>query len=193
LDSQNSPRPELGGSHHLPPYNILYVTPRHPHPNGFLSRDSQGGVLKLYRFGLLGLCEFIPLCSYLQLGWGLKKTCSSPWELFNGVYHSTCTHQGRVNSRLLVVGSQTASLTHGPSFCHNLCCICPNGSCEAIFDIYTSIVFRGHEERFKARCFDPCNRALKFRESRRTPKSPFREFECRLHTLLKVGLRHKKS
>jgi len=35
LDSQDSPRPRLGGSHHLPLYNILCVSPRGPHPNGF--------------------------------------------------------------------------------------------------------------------------------------------------------------
>jgi hypothetical protein len=69
------------------------------------------------------------------LGWGLKQTCSSRRELSNGVPHFTYTHRGWVDSWLLVVGSQTASLTPGLSFCHNLCCICPNGSCEPIFDI----------------------------------------------------------
>jgi len=98
------------------------------------------------------------------------------------VSHSTCTHQGWVDSWLLVVES--------PSFCHNLCCKCPNGSCEAIFDIYISIAFQWHEERVKARCFDPCNQTLKFWESRRTPKSSFRECECHPHTLPKVGLQH---
>ncbi len=34
-DIQDSPRPRLGGSHHLPPYSILYTSPRSPHPNGF--------------------------------------------------------------------------------------------------------------------------------------------------------------
>ncbi len=51
-NSFDSPRPGLGGSHHLPPYSILCVCPRHLHRNGFLSRDSQGGVPKLSRFGL---------------------------------------------------------------------------------------------------------------------------------------------
>jgi len=122
------------------------------------------------------------------IGMRSKQTCSSPWELSNNVLHSTCTHQGRVDSRLLVVGSQIASLIPGLSFYHNLCCRCPNGSCKAIFDIYTSIVFQWHEERLKGRCFDPCNWALKFRESRRTPKSPFQECKCHPHTLSKVGL-----
>ncbi len=104
--------------------------------------------------------------------------------------HSTCTHYGRVDSWLLVVGSQIASLTPGLYFCHNLCYRCPNGSCEAIFNIYTLIIFQCHEERLKARCFDPCNRTLKFWESSRTLKSPFRECECHPHTFRKVRLRH---
>jgi hypothetical protein len=131
-DSLDSPRPGLWGSHHLPPYSILYVYPWHLHPNGFLSHDSQGGVLKLSRFRPVRLWEFINLSSDLQLGWGLKQTCSSLQELSNGVLHSTCTHWGWVDSWLLMIGSQTVSLTPGLSFDHNLCCRCPNGSCEAI-------------------------------------------------------------
>jgi hypothetical protein len=189
MDSLDSPRPGLGGSHHLPSYNILCVCPRHLHPNGFLSRDSQREVPKLSRFGLLRLWELITPSSDLWLEWGLKKTCSSPQELSNGVSHSTCTHRGRVDSWLLVVRSQTASLTPGPSFDHNLCCRCPNGSCKAIFDIYTSRPFQQYKEHLKARCFDPWNRALKFRESRRTPSSHFWECEFHPHTCLKVRLR----
>jgi hypothetical protein len=46
LDSQDSPRPGFEGNHHLPPYRILYNSPRGPHPNDFLSQDSQVGVSK---------------------------------------------------------------------------------------------------------------------------------------------------
>ncbi len=127
--------PDLGGSHHLPPYSILCASLRHLHLNGFLSQDSQGGVPKLSRFGLSPFCKVITFCLDLWLGWGLKKTCSSRRELSNNVSHFTCTHQGWVDSQLLVVGSQTASLTPDLSFCHNLCCKCPNGSCKPIFDI----------------------------------------------------------
>jgi hypothetical protein len=59
LDSLDSPRPGLGGSHHLPPYSILCVAPPHPHPNGCLSRDPWSGVPKLSRFGLPGLWAII--------------------------------------------------------------------------------------------------------------------------------------
>ncbi len=67
LDSLESPRPELKGSHHLPPYSILYITPREPLPNGTFSPNSQGKVLKLSRVGLLGLRELISPGSNLGL------------------------------------------------------------------------------------------------------------------------------
>jgi len=67
-DSLDSPWPGFGGSHHLPPYSILYVATSHPHPNGFYSWNSQGGVPKLSRFGLPGLWELITLSSDLGSG-----------------------------------------------------------------------------------------------------------------------------
>jgi len=51
-NTQNSPRPELGGSHHLPPYSIFCTSPRGPHPNGFLSWDSQVRIPKSPKLGL---------------------------------------------------------------------------------------------------------------------------------------------
>jgi hypothetical protein len=75
-DSQDTSRPRLGGSHHLPPYSILCSSLRGPHPNGFLSQDSQVGVLKLPHLGLPRLWRHIAFCENLQLRWGLKKICS---------------------------------------------------------------------------------------------------------------------
>jgi hypothetical protein len=158
--SLDSPRPGFGGSHHLPPYSFLCVCTRDLHPNDFLFGDSQGGVPKLSRFGLPRLWELITPSSDLRLGWGVKQTYSSPQEFSNGVSHSTRTHPGQVDSRLLVVGSQTTNLTLGPSFNHNLWCACPNGSCKAILDIYTSRPFQRYKEHLNARCFDLCNQAL---------------------------------
>jgi len=142
LDSLDSPRPGLGGSHHLPPYSILCSSPPHLHPNGSFSRDSQSGVPKLSRFGLPGLWTLITPRPELGLGRSLNQSCSSHRELFNSVSHFTYTHRIRVDSRLLVVGSQTTNLTPDLSFDHNLCCRCPNGSCKAILDIYTSRPFQ---------------------------------------------------
>jgi len=135
LDSLDSPRPRLEGSHHLPPYSILCVTPREPHSNDTFSWDSQGGVPKLSRVGLPRLWELISHGSNLWLEWGLNQSCISPRELSNALSHSFCKCWEEVDSQLLMVGSQTASLTFGPSFAHNLGCRCPNGSCEAILNI----------------------------------------------------------
>jgi len=122
LDSLDSPRPGLGGSHHLPPYSIMCDSPPHLHPNGSFSRDSQSRVPKLSQFSLPGLQTLITSRPNLRSGRGLKQSCNFPRELFNGVSHFACIHQDRAVSRLLVVGSQTGSLTLGPSFDHNLCC-----------------------------------------------------------------------
>ncbi len=59
FDTQDSPRPGLGGSHHLPPYSILYSSPRRLHPNDYFSRNSQVRVLKLSHVGVPGLWELI--------------------------------------------------------------------------------------------------------------------------------------
>jgi hypothetical protein len=64
-----------------------------------------------------------------------------------------------------MVGSQTVNLTPGLSFGHNLCFRCPNGQCKPVLDIGTSIAFQWYKKLFKARSFDPCNRALKIWES----------------------------
>ncbi len=86
-----------------------------------------------------------------------------------------------------MVRSQTTNLTPGPSFDHNSCYRCPNGSCRAILDIYTSRPFQWYKEHFNARCFDPYNGILSFQESRGAPKSHFRECEWRPHTSFKGG------
>ncbi len=69
------------------------------------------------------------------------------------------------NFWLLMVGSQTASLTSGLSFDHKLCYKYSNGQCEPILDIFTSIDFQWYKELFKAMTFYPCNRVLKIRDS----------------------------
>jgi hypothetical protein len=189
LDSLDSPWPGLGGSHHLPPYSILCVTSRRLHPNGFLSRDSQSGVPKLSRFGFLGLWMAIASRPNLWSGRGLNQCFSSRRKLSNAVSHSPNARWERVDSQLFVVRSQ---MTRDPSFAHNLGYICPNDSCEAILDIYTSRPFQQYKEHLNTRFFDPCNRLLNFRESRRTPNSHFRECEWWPHTSFKVGLQQPR-
>jgi hypothetical protein len=101
------------------------------------------------------------------------RSCSPCWDLSNDISHSRIGHRELVDSRLLVVGSQTASLTPGPSFAYNLGYRCPNRECEGIFDMYVSRPFQWHQEHPNARCFSPCFRALNIRESRRTPNPHF--------------------
>jgi hypothetical protein len=63
----------------------------------------------------------ITLCADLQLRQDLKQGCRTCQELSNGMLHTTCTQGNWVDSQLLVVESQIANLTPGPSFDHNLC------------------------------------------------------------------------
>ncbi len=86
-------------------------------------------VLGFPKFPKLGLSQLwgpITLCSDLWWRWGLKKSFSPCRELFNSMWHAIYTQTNLVNSRLLVVRSQTANLTPGLSFGHNLCFKYPN-------------------------------------------------------------------
>jgi hypothetical protein len=139
--TQNSPRPGLEGNHHLPPYSILCSSLPRLHPNGSFSWDSQVGVPKLSHVGVPGLWTVIAPCFKLRSGRGLNQSRSSRQELFNAMSHSLRRRREEVDSRLLVVGNQTGSLTPDPSFAYNLGCRCPNGQCEALLGIYTSRSF----------------------------------------------------
>jgi hypothetical protein len=171
--------PDSGVSHHLTPYSILCIRPREWYPNVTFSRDSRNGVPKLSR-----------MC----LGWTPGtlnfEYCSPHRDLSNDVSHSPSARRERLDSWLLVVGSQTGNLTLGPSFAHNLGCRCPNDQCKAIFGIYASRPFQWHQEHPNARCFGPCCRALNIRESRRTPNPNFFQVLGFPPHLAKVGVRH---
>jgi hypothetical protein len=100
------------------------------------------------------------------------------------MWHATCTQGNQVDSWLLVVGSQIVNLTPDFSFGHNLCFICPNGSCNPILDIYISITFQWYKEFFNPIGFNPCNRSLKIPESIET-NSPSGSYlgSVRVHSL----------
>ncbi len=121
---------------------------------------------------------------------GLNQCCSLRRDFSHAMLHSQIGCRKEVDSQLLVVGSQTASLTPGPSFDHNLGCRCPNDQCEAIFDIYVSRPLQWHQEHPKARWFGPCCRALNIRESRRTPNPQLCKCWASPPHLAKVGLQH---
>jgi hypothetical protein len=66
-DSQNSPRPKLGGSQHLPPYNILCAWPWGLHSNIILSRNSQVGNPKILKIETLAILGLLTSCANLRL------------------------------------------------------------------------------------------------------------------------------
>ncbi len=67
-----------------------------------------------------------------------------------------------------MVRSQIANLTPDPSFGHDLCFKCPNGSCEPILDIYVLKDFQWYNELFNLIGFDPYNHSLNIWASIRT-------------------------
>jgi len=105
--------------------------------------------------GIPGLWKLITPDCRVWSQQSLNQSCSPRRDLFNAMSHSQFGGWKEVDSRLLVVGSQTASLTPGPSFAHNLGCRCPNGQCEAIFDIYASRPFQWHQEHPQFKVFWP--------------------------------------
>jgi hypothetical protein len=87
----------------------------------------------------------------------------------------------------LMVASQTANLTLGLSFGHNLCLRCPNGPCKPILNIYVSISFQWYKGLFELMGLDPYNCALKIRESIWVSQPHFRRSVRVKPTLPKVG------
>jgi hypothetical protein len=127
------------------------------------------GVSKFLKLGFPQLWGPITLCANLRLKWVSKQSYNLCWEISNGMSHATCTQGNRVNSRLLMVGSQIAKLTPNFSFGHNLCFRCPNGSCEPILYIYISISFQWYKKLFNPMGFDPYICPLKIQKSIGTP------------------------
>jgi hypothetical protein len=92
--------------------------------------------------GVSGLWELITPDCGVRSQRGLNQSYNPRRDLSNAMLHSPFGGWEEVDSRLLVVGSQTASLTPNPSFAYNLGDRCPNGQCEAISDIYASRTFQ---------------------------------------------------
>jgi hypothetical protein len=139
--------------------------------------------------GVPGLWTLITPDCRVRSRRGLKQSCSPRQDLSNAMSHSQLGGREEVDSQLLVVGSQTASLTPGPSFAHNLGFRCPNGQCEVIFDIYVSRPFQWHQEHLNARRFGPCCRTVNIRESRRSPSPQLWECWASPPHFVEVGLR----
>jgi hypothetical protein len=116
---------------------IIFSVPSHEAyiQMSFCPRTPKLGVSKFPKLGLLWLWRPITSGLDLWLRWGLKQSCNPYYELFNNVWHATCTKENQGDSQLLMVGSQIDKLTTNLSFGHNLCFKYPNGSCEPILDI----------------------------------------------------------
>jgi len=134
-NSQYSPGPKLGESHHLPPYRIFYAWPQGLHSNVILSQDSQVGSPEILEIGTSLTLEVHNFFLDLRLKWGLKQSCNLCWELSNDMWYTTYTQVNQSDSWLLMFGNQIASLTLGPSFGHNLCFKYSFGMCKPILDI----------------------------------------------------------
>jgi hypothetical protein len=122
-------------------------------------------VSKLRRLGLPQLWGPITLCANLRLTWNLKQSCNPHQDLFNGMSHANCMQGNRVDSQILAIRSQIANLTPNPSFGHNLCFKCPNGSFDPTLDLYVPRDFQWQKELPNLMGFDPCNHSLKIWES----------------------------
>ncbi len=191
-NTQDSPRPELGGGHHLPPYCIFCSSTWGPHPNGFLSPNSQVGAPKFQQLRLSQFWGRITSCANLGLRWGLEQSYSPSQELSNDMSHVACTQRNWVDSLLLVVRSQIANLIPDLSFGHNLCYRCSNGQCKPILDMYPSTTFQWYKELFKAMSFWPLQLRSKNSKVLLGLQLPTWEFtwECEgsfLHTLCTLG------
>jgi len=165
--SQDSSRPGLRGNHHLPIFPHLgygaYTQ------MSFCPRTPKLGIMKFLKLRFLQLWKPIIFCFNVRLKWGLKESCNLPQELFNDMWHATCTKINQGDFWLSVVGSQIANLIPDPSFSHSLCLKYSNGSCEPILDIYVLRTFQWFKIFFNPMNFDPNNRPLKIQESQSEP------------------------
>jgi hypothetical protein len=97
-DTQDSPQPRLGGSHHLPLYIILWTSPRGPHPNGFSLPGLSRGSLEIPPTGTTPTLEPHNFVADLGLKCGPKQSCSSCQELSNSMWHVVRIQINRVDS-----------------------------------------------------------------------------------------------
>ncbi len=115
------PTAQIRGSHQLPPYSIFCTAPWNPHPNGFLSHDSQKGVPKLPRLELLQLCGAITSCS-ASIGMRSKAKLQLSSKAFQ--QHVTCHLHARKSSRFLTFcGRESNYQFYLPAFLFAITCV----------------------------------------------------------------------
>jgi hypothetical protein len=89
---------------------LIYFVPLHEAHIQMAFCETQIGVPKFSKLGFLRFWGPITLCVNLWLRWSLKQSCSPHQKKFDSMWHVTCTQGSWVDSRLLMVGSQTANL-----------------------------------------------------------------------------------
>jgi hypothetical protein len=104
---QDTPRPGLGGSHHLPPYSILCATFRGLHPNGGTPKLESRNCPETVPVGVPGLWELITPDYRVRSRQGFNQSYSPRRDLSNAVSHSQFECWEEVDSRLLVVVSHS--------------------------------------------------------------------------------------
>jgi hypothetical protein len=126
MDSLDSPRPGLGGATTF--HHIVYSTPLHGGHIQMAFCPRTPATLRAHNF----FCK--PLIAMRS------KAKLEPSSRAFQRYVARRLNASK-SGRFPTFSGRESSLTPDPSFAHNLCCGCPNGSCEAIFDIYTSRPF----------------------------------------------------
>ncbi len=153
MNTQDSPQPRLGGSHHLPPYSILCTSPRSLHPNGFsllgLPRGSPEiaptrtpTTLEPHNFASRPRIQVRSKAKLQLLSRAFQRYVAGHQKLFNGMSHVVCSQVNWVNSQLFLIENQTDNLTPDSSFGHNLCFRCSNEQCKPILNIYVPRAFQ---------------------------------------------------
>jgi hypothetical protein len=129
----------------------------------------KSGILKFSKLRFLPFWTPITSCANLQLKWGFKKSCSLHQDLSNYMCHTPYTYVNQGDSLLLMVESQIDTLSHGPSFGHNLCCKYSNVYCSPILNIFVLRTFQRYKKVINLMSFDLPNHSLKIQVSIRTP------------------------
>jgi hypothetical protein len=127
--------PNLGEATTLPLIVLFFISHRGYIQMSFCPMTPKLGVTKFPKLGLSWLWKLITSYADIRLKWGLKQSCCPRWEIFNNMWHATCTQVNQGDSRLLVGENQIGTLTPNLFLNHNLCFNYSNGSCKLISDI----------------------------------------------------------
>ncbi len=122
-DTQNSPRPELEGSHYFPPYIILCGWLRSLHPNGFSLPGVPSASLEIALAGILATLEPHNFANRPRIEVWFEAKLQLSLRAFQQ-YVTRCLQTNK--SGRFPTFSGRASLTPGPSFGHNFSFKCLN-------------------------------------------------------------------